>query len=167
MNDEPKGPVALSSFFLFLKRPIDPGKENNMASTRHRIDRPSRIPSFIPLGKREWQRAVRRRFDGVAVGCWLGGFVLGTVGCLLGASLSYHHPVARVIGVVWWGIYLGCLGACIGALGGLFARRVPAPPSQESAPAERPLSEKDIDWPTGAAEPTEDPFATAMSERVG
>jgi hypothetical protein len=57
-----------------------------------------------------------------------------------GASLSYHHPVARIISVVWWGIYLGCLGASIGALPGLFLGGIRTRCSREAERAARPLS---------------------------
>jgi hypothetical protein len=76
--------------------------------------------------------AYRRRFDGVAVGFWLGGLVLGTAGCILGACMPYRHPVAVTISVVWWGIYLGCSGAGFGALFGMWIDRTPAPPSRSA-----------------------------------
>jgi hypothetical protein len=34
--------------------------------------------------------------------------------------MPYHHPVGIAISVIWWGIYLGCFGASLGALVGLF-----------------------------------------------
>ena len=61
-----------------------------------------------------------RRFDRVSIGFWLGGATLGTGGCILGACMPYHHPVAIAISVTWWGIYLGCFGASLGALFGSF-----------------------------------------------
>jgi hypothetical protein len=68
-----------------------------------------------------------RRVDRVLIGFWLGGFGLGTAGCIVGACMSYHHPVAVMMSVVWWGIYLGCLGASLGAgIGGLFPRNARA-----------------------------------------
>jgi hypothetical protein len=57
----------------------------------------------------------RRRFNRDIGGC-LGGVVLGAGGCLLGASLPYQHPVAVAVSMLWWGIYLGCLGLSIGAV---------------------------------------------------
>ena len=34
--------------------------------------------------------------------------------------MPYRHPVGVTISILWWGIYLGCLGASIGAgIGGL------------------------------------------------
>jgi formyltetrahydrofolate deformylase len=62
----------------------------------------------------------RSRFDQVTLGLFLGALVFGTAGCIFGARMPYSHPVAVAISVVWWGIYLGCLGAAIGAgVGGL------------------------------------------------
>jgi hypothetical protein len=98
------------------------------------------LPS-LTAGEIAPQKTFHRWFDRVAIGFWLGGIVLGTAGCVLGASLSYHHPVARVISVLWWGIYLGCLGASIGALPALFLDRTPAPPSQDSGSARKPATE--------------------------
>jgi len=68
--------------------------------------------------------AFRRRFDRITIGMFLGGLALGTAGCILGASMPYCHPVGVTISILWWGIYLGCLGASIGAgIGGLFGLR--------------------------------------------
>jgi hypothetical protein len=79
-----------------------------------------------------------RRFDRVTVGLLLGGLALGAVGCVLGAVMPYHHPVAVTISVLWWGIYIGCFGASIGALFGLFTNRNPAPSFQGSDGAGKP-----------------------------
>jgi hypothetical protein len=65
------------------------------------------------------------RFSPEAIGFWLGGAGLGTCGCLLGALMPYCHPAAVAISVLWWGIYLGCLGASVGALVGALTRRAP------------------------------------------
>jgi hypothetical protein len=73
--------------------------------------------------------ARRRRFDWITLGFRLGGAALGTAGCILGACMPYHHPVAVVISVLWWGIFLGCFGASIGALVALLCERTPVPPS--------------------------------------
>jgi len=80
-----------------------------------------------PGGRAQPGAARRLRFDRT-LGFWLGGFVLGTAGGILGGCLPYHHPVAVTISVLWWGIYFGCFGASIGALLGLWAEPVPAPP---------------------------------------
>ena len=71
---------------------------------------------------------LRRRFDRT-IGFWLGGALLGVGGCILGICLPYRHPVAVTLSVLWWGIYLGCFGASIGALLGLWAEQMPAPPA--------------------------------------
>jgi hypothetical protein len=55
-------------------------------------------------------------FGPLTIGFGLGGGLLGTAGCILGVYMPYHHPVAVVISALWWGIYLGCLGASVGAL---------------------------------------------------
>jgi len=65
----------------------------------------------------------RRRFDRVSIGLCVGGISLGAVGCTLGACMPYHHPVAVAISVIWWGVYIGCFGASLGALVGLFTGR--------------------------------------------
>jgi hypothetical protein len=41
--------------------------------------------------------------------------------------MPYHHPIAVTISVIWWGIYIGCLGASLSALVGLLrhAENVP------------------------------------------
>jgi hypothetical protein len=68
------------------------------------------------------------RFSPVTIGFWLGGAGLGTGGCLLGALMPYHHPVAVAVSVLWWGIYFGSFGASVGALVGLLTdRALPRP----------------------------------------
>jgi anti-anti-sigma factor len=101
------------------------------------------VPSAA--GNSEQQKTVRphegqaaagptgRRFNWVAVGFWLGGLALGTAGCVLGACMPYRHPVGVALSVFWWGVYLGCLGASIGAgAGGLFG------PLWDRSPASAP-----------------------------
>jgi len=95
-------------------------------------------PSSPTATKKAWQGSVRspnvrlrRRFDRT-IGFWLGGALLGVGGCILGSCMPYRHPVAVTISVLWWGIYLGCFGASIGALLGLWAEQVSAPPSPPS-----------------------------------
>jgi hypothetical protein len=65
------------------------------------------------------------RFKPVTIGFWLGGGLLGTAGCILGVCMPYHHPVAVAISVLWWGIYLGFLGASLGVLVAYFVERTP------------------------------------------
>jgi hypothetical protein len=50
--------------------------------------------------KREAHTVPRRRCSRIALGFWLGGILIGTAGSILGASLSYHHPVAGVVSVL-------------------------------------------------------------------
>jgi hypothetical protein len=69
------------------------------------------------------------RFARTTIGVWLGGVVLGTVGCIVGIRLPYHHPVAVVMSVLWWSLYLGGLGASIGALIAVLTEPVTVPPS--------------------------------------
>jgi hypothetical protein len=98
-----------------------------------------RNPPAWPLaaGNDEGPRAGNRLFDRVAVGFWLGGAGLGTVGCLAGAAMPYRHPAAVTISVIWWGIYLGCLGAWAGALFGMWSERAAAARSSRAEGAQR------------------------------
>ena len=84
---------------------------------------------------------VVRGADRVAIGLFLGGVVLGTAGCILGACMPYRHPVGVTISILWWGIYLGCLGASIGAgiggLVGLLWDRTPVSTPRASASGHR------------------------------
>jgi len=93
---------------------------------RRDLPRATRPPAEHPATGR-----LRRRFDRT-IGLWLGGALLGVGGCILGACMPYRHPVAVTISALWWGIYVGCFGASIGALLGLWAEQVSAPPSPPS-----------------------------------
>jgi hypothetical protein len=73
--------------------------------------------------RRQQLGANRRRLNPATVGFWLGGCVLGTGGAIVGACMPYHHPVAVTISILWWAIFLGCFGASIGALLGLWKNR--------------------------------------------
>jgi hypothetical protein len=91
-----------------------------------------------------WRSAAEptgRRFNRVTIGLFLGGASLGTAGCILGASMPYRHPVGVTISILWWGIYLGCLGASIGAgiggLVGLWWDRTPVSTPRASASGHR------------------------------
>src|SRR5262249_11440739 len=64
-----------------------------------------------------------RRSDRVSLGFWVGGATFGTAGCVAGYLMPYHHPVAIAVSVIWWGIYIGCFGASLGALVALFTTR--------------------------------------------
>jgi len=140
-----------------------------MNSTIRRTDARNPRPVSITTGHRSQQRAGRpitwrpaaeptgRRFNRVTVGFWLGALALGTGGCLLGACLPYRHPAAVPINILWWGIYLGCLGAWIGAgIGSLFGRRWNDPPVSRRAGAGRQR-------PQDQAAPE----AAALADRVG
>jgi hypothetical protein len=100
-----------------------------MSDTPCTTEQSTFVPSSVTEVKREKQRVPRRPWSRITLGFWLGGIVFGTAGGLLGASLSYHQPVARVLSVLWWGIYCGCFGASLGTLPGLFLRcRIAGPP---------------------------------------
>jgi hypothetical protein len=64
-----------------------------------------------------------RRFDRV-IGVTLGGIVFGTGGCILGACMSYRHPVGITLSMLWWGIYFGCFGVWLGAVLGASVERI-------------------------------------------
>ena len=86
-----------------------------------------------------------RRFDRASIGFWLGGATFGTVGCILGYCMPYHHPVAIAISMIWWGIYIGCLGASLGGLIGLFTRFAPAVGRTETV-GHPPIEKRSINW---------------------
>ena len=97
-----------------------------MSSTLNARDRRKR---FRPQATASTGRKNATRSPWVArptVGFWLGGGLLGTGGLILGACMPYQHPVGVVISALWWGIYLGCFGASVGALVGLCTERAPA-----------------------------------------
>jgi hypothetical protein len=52
--------------------------------------------------------------------------------------MPYRHPVAVTISVLWWGIYLGCFGASLGALLGLWAEQTSAPSQRVNGDGSRP-----------------------------
>src|SRR5262245_64215397 len=79
----------------------------------------------------EWRSpAGSPRLARSTIGFWVGGGLLGTGGCILGVCMPYHHPVAVVISVLWWGIYLGCFGASVGVWIAWLTERRPAPASR-------------------------------------
>jgi hypothetical protein len=114
-------------------------------------------PSPITPNDWEWQRAddprmeqgeanpFRRRFDRVALGFQLGGLTLGAAGCILGACMPSERPAAVVMSVLWWGIYLGCLGASLGALLALLTERAPVWPSRGPDGTSKPPTGADFD----------------------
>ena len=68
-------------------------------------------------------------FSPVMLGFWLGGAGMGTGGCVLGAFMPYHHPVAVANSILWWGIYFGAFGVSVCALVGLLIDRTPPRPA--------------------------------------
>jgi hypothetical protein len=76
----------------------------------------------------------RLRFDRT-VGFWLGAAVLGPAGCFVGFAMPYSHPVAVTANVLWWGVFLGCLGGSVCAVAGLWAE--PTRPSPAPGPWHR------------------------------
>jgi hypothetical protein len=95
--------------------------ETFIRDRRRAPDRSIRNPP-APAARREPKNpAPSTRFAGRTIGFWLGGVVLGTGGCILGVCMPYHHPVAVVMSALWWGIFLGCLGASIGSVLGQWA----------------------------------------------
>jgi hypothetical protein len=63
--------------------------------------------------------------DRSAVGFWVGGFVLGVTGCIVGACLPYRHPLAVLCSALWWGVFSGCGGGSIVSLGCWLTQRQP------------------------------------------
>jgi hypothetical protein len=51
--------------------------------------------------------------------------------------MPYRHPVGVTISLLWWGIYLGCFGASIGALLGLWWDHSSASPPRAGASGHR------------------------------
>jgi hypothetical protein len=121
---EAGGPADLLNIFSEMKMGMFTRK------TLHAPDRPNRSWRDA-AGKGRPKRPVRRpRFARSALGFWLGGAVLGTGGCVLGACMPCHHPVAVALSALWWGVYFGCFGASVGALIVLLTELPPAPPSR-------------------------------------
>jgi hypothetical protein len=64
-----------------------------------------------------------RRSHRAAIVFRLGAVALGAVGCSLGACMPYSHPAALTISVLWWGMFLGCLGGSLTVLLCVLAER--------------------------------------------
>jgi hypothetical protein len=116
-----------------------------MPHTPYTRQRSTCFPSSVTEVQWEPQRDPARRGNRITLGFGLGGILLGTAGCIFGASLSSHHPVAWVLSVLWWGIYCGCLGASLGALPGLFLERSSAGWARTGKAAGKPSIEADND----------------------
>jgi hypothetical protein len=138
-----------------------------MANRSSTLDRPNVVLSSVATVNAEPRRALRRRYNRITLGFWLGGIILGTAGCLLGAALPYHHPMARVISALWWGIYAGCLGACLGALPGLFLERCLLRVSEQPENAGTPGTETHRVGHARPTELTDDPAVVAVSKTLG
>jgi len=67
----------------------------------------------------------RSRRNHVTLGFWLGGVALGAVGCLVGAALPHRYAVGAAVSIIWWSIFLGCWGASLGALVGVWRKGKP------------------------------------------
>src|SRR5262245_48503411 len=101
-----------------------------MPDTLHAPDR-RKVSGRDATANREWRGPARSPpLARSTIGFWVGGGLLGTGGCILGVCMPYHHPVAVVISALWWGIYLGSLGASVGALMAWLTERAPAPASR-------------------------------------
>jgi hypothetical protein len=118
-------------------------KENHVHNAPLSTVRQSPTSSPLTAGNRGCKSAGRRLRFNRTIGFWLGGIILGTAGCIIGASTPYHHPVAVTISALWWGIYFGGFGGSRGALIGLLTESTAAAPSQESGGTAKPPSEED------------------------
>jgi hypothetical protein len=127
--------------------------ESWMGDTLHSPDR--RIRSWpAATASRERESPTRsRRLARPTIGFWFGGGLLGTGGCILGVCMPYHHPVGLVLSALWWGVYLGCLGASIGALVGLVTNRNPAPLTWEPDDPRKQWGWRPIPQPGGVVRP--------------
>ena len=115
-----------------------------MLKTPLPTNRRSPTSSPAPAGNGKGKSVVRRlRFDRT-IGFWLGVIVLGTAGCIIGASAPYHHPVAVTMSALWWGIYFGAFGGSVGALIGLLTESAAAAPSRGSGDSAKSPSEWDV-----------------------
>jgi hypothetical protein len=84
---------------------------------------------------------------------WLVGTGMGMGGCVLGALMPYHHPVAVAMSVLWWGIYFACLGAGVGALVGSLTEPAPPRPSARLGGAGMVTTALGLDCRAGGAGP--------------
>jgi hypothetical protein len=123
------------------RRSCKQSPNTRMPSTPCTKEQSTFFPSSVTEGTREPQMVPRHPWSRITLGFWLSGILFGTAGCMVGASLSYHHPIARVLSVLWWGIYCGCFGASIGALPGLFLERSSARRGRAGHAARKPPTE--------------------------
>jgi hypothetical protein len=89
------------------------------------------ISAPAPAGNRQCNRVAHRIRFNRTLGFWLGGIVLGTAGCIIGALAPYEHPVAVTLSMLWWGVYVGAFGGSVGALIGVLAENISAAPPRD------------------------------------
>jgi anti-anti-sigma factor len=88
-------------------------------------------------------------------GFWIGAALLATTGCLIGATFPCHYAAGLAMSMLWWGIYFGAPGACVGALLGLLDERPPAAPvPTDDAELPRPVARTGTARVAGAADAT-------------
>jgi hypothetical protein len=116
-----------------------------MLKTALPTNRRTPTPSPAPAGNEEDNHVVRRLRFNRTIGFWLGGIVLGTAGCIIGAAVPYEHPVAVTTSMVWWGIYIGSFGGSVGALIGVLIEGTGTAPPRVLDRTAEPPSEVD-EW---------------------
>jgi hypothetical protein len=84
----------------------------------------------------KWQatlRVFRRQFDPLTIGFMVGGVALAMGGCIVGVCMPYHHPIGVNISMLWWSIFLGIIGAyigaCVGQLSEIWDDHIASPPA--------------------------------------
>src|SRR5262245_53179469 len=109
------------------RSPEIPGKEIPMKSTLRSTTMWNSCPILItkkkqnqPATPRPYKRpaalrAIRRQFDPLTTGFLVGGVTFAIGGCILGVYLPYHNPVGVNISMLWWSIFMGIIGAYVGA----------------------------------------------------
>jgi anti-anti-sigma factor len=102
----------------------------------HAADRRNQTSWRIAPRKGEQKNTGRcLRFDRT-IGFWLGGAILGSAGCVIGFAFPCQYAAGVAASMLWWGIYAGVPGACVGALLGWLVERPAA--ASEPAPAVEP-----------------------------
>jgi len=104
--------------------PITTEKWNRQAATR-------------PHKRQTALIAFRRHFDPLTIGFMIGGVAFAMGGCILGICMPYHHPIGVNISMLWWSIFLGIIGAyigaCVGQLFGIWEDHAPSLPPRADA----------------------------------
>lgn len=129
-----------------------------LPSTRERCNRQT---AFRP---HKWQtavRAVRHQFDPLTIGFLVGGVTFATGGCILGVYMPYHNPVGVNISMLWWSIFLGIIGAyvgaCVGQLFGIWDDQ-----AASSSPGANASKDRRKVLATTEATPSGDPVASSV-----